>query len=211
MKKAGTGNKSNKRFDQSAAKRRQFQDKKGKAKKPVLLVVLLVLLLLGAIVAAGVYFARTYGSERAGLIGEPVLAERSYVGKVIPMTQVEATLEGEWLTLPLEAVDQYNIVSFEAENDEGSAVPLMAYVSPSGRIFAGSSMCEPCRGQTFSLAGETLVCDTCRTTYTLEEREFISGSPICGSYPPVSMEPVVEDGLIKLPLDNVLNWRLRAL
>jgi hypothetical protein len=127
------------------------------------------------------------------------------------MTEIDATVEGEWLTIPLAAVDEYGIVYFEAENDEGFQVPMMAYVGPSGRIFAGSSLCEPCRGRTFSLAGETLVCDTCRTTYTIEDHEFISGSPICGEYPPVSLDPIIEEGLIKIPMENILSWRIRAL
>jgi len=99
---------------------------------------------------------------------------------------------------------------FEIENNENQLVPLMMYITPSGRIFAGSSMCEPCRGRTFSLAGETLVCDTCKTTYNIETHEFISGSPTCGKYPPVNMSPIIEDGMVIIELEEVLNWKIRA-
>ena len=127
------------------------------------------------------------------------------------MTEVEPLIEDDMIKIPLAVVDGNSIVSFTVENDEGFAVPLMAYITPSGRLFAGSSMCEPCRGRTFSLAGETLVCDTCRTTYTIENHQFITGSTACGAYPPVYMEPQVEDGTINIELDKVLSWRIRAL
>ena len=142
---------------------------------------------------------------------EPVAESRSYVGELISMTEVEPLIEDDMIKIPLAVVDGNSIVSFTVENDEGFAVPLMAYITPSGRLFAGSSMCEPCRGRTFSLAGETLVCDTCRTTYTIENHQFITGSTACGAYPPVYMEPQVEDGTINIELDKVLSWRIRAL
>lgn len=199
-----------KRFDESAAKRRQFQGGSAGTRKRLLFTALIVAV-AAIVVITGYSLLEGRQNGEAAPLGSPVLEERSYIGEFISMTAVEATSEGEWLIIPLAAVDEHGIVYFEAGNDEGFQVPLMAYVGPSGRIFAGSSMCEPCRGRTFSLAGETLVCDTCRTTYTIEEHEFISGSPVCGKYPPVSMDPIVEDGLIKIPLENILRWRIRAL
>ena len=201
---------SKKRFDESAAKRNQFQEGSAGSRKRFLFKVLIIAVAAIAVIT-GYYLLQGSNNDETASSESPVLEERSYIGEFVSMTAVEATIEGEWLIIPLAVVDEHGIVSFEAENDEGFQVPLMAYVGPSGRIFAGSSMCEPCRGRTFSLAGETLVCDTCRTTYTIEEHEFISGSPVCGKYPPVSMEPIVEDGLIKIPLENILSWRIRAL
>lgn len=202
---------SKKRFDESTAKRRQFQEGSAGKRKRFLFTALIVAVAAIAVITGYNLLQGSNNDDAAALLGSPVLEERSYIGEFVSMTAVEATIEGEWLIIPLAAVDEHGIVYFEAENDEGFQVPLMAYVGPSGRIFAGSSMCEPCRGRTFSLAGETLVCDTCSTTYTLEEHEFISGSPVCGKYPPVSMDPIVEEGLIKIPLENILSWRIRAL
>lgn len=201
---------SKKRFDDSAMKRNQFQDGSAGRKKYFRLIVLVATVAVLAF-AAGSFLLQANQNEQSTISGKQVLQERSYIGEYVSMTVIEATLDDEWLTIPLAAVDEHGIVYFEAENDEGFMVPLMAYVGPSGRVFAGSSMCEPCRGRTFSLAGETLVCDVCSTTYTIEEHEFISGSPFCGKYPPVTMDPVVDEGLIKIPLENILNWRIRAL
>lgn len=167
-----------------------------------------------AVVLAVVFvFSQFSGSGQASVeyFGEPVAAPRSYVGEFVSMTQVEPVIENDQIKIPLDVVDSNNIVYFEVENDEGTLVPLMAYITPSGRLFAGSSMCEPCRGRTFSLAGETLFCDTCRTTYTIEDHKFISGAVACGSYPPVNMNGTVVDGMVVIELQEVLSWRIRTL
>lgn len=190
---------------QSKGKKEQF------TQKPKVNIAL-VLVIAVAVIGVGVAFQATRPTEATvEYFGEPVAAPRSYIGRVVSMTRVEPVVENGQIKIPLAEVDENNIVFFELQNDQGTLVPLMAYITPSGRLFAGSSMCEPCRGRTFSLAGETLVCDNCRTTYTIEDHKFISGAAICGSYAPVYMNPVVTDGMVVIDQQEVLNWRIRAL
>ncbi len=192
---------------QNTSKKEQFI-RKEKSKLPYIIaaIVLIALITVGSIALSG-----KPESKAAELpFGEPVAATRSYIGRVVPMTSVEPQLNGEYVSISLEVLEANDIVYFEVANNEGFLVPLMAYITPSGRIFAGSSMCEPCQGRYFSLAGETLVCDTCRTTYTIEGHQFLSGSRDCGSYPPVYMEPLLGDGMIKFPLAKILQWESRV-
>lgn len=186
-------------------KKEQFakQEKKSVTKFLGIGVAMLLLVVAGFVIF-------NPGEQEIVYFGEPVAEARSYVGEFISMTEVEPEITEDELRLSLSEVDKYNIVSFEVENDEGTLVPFMAYITPSGRLFVGSSMCEPCRGRTFSLAGETLFCDVCRTTYTIEEHEFISGATACGSYPPVNMNPVVEGDVIIIDMQNIREWRIRA-
>ncbi|SCY45552.1 Fe-S-containing protein [Alkaliphilus peptidifermentans] len=187
------------------SKKEQFT-KTEKSKLPLILGgigILVVAVILFVVLGSG-------GQVEGEYFGNAVAPARSYIGEFISMTPVEPIIEDGQIRISLDEVDQNNIISFEIENNQNELVPLMAYITPSGRIFVGSSMCEPCRGRTFSLAGETLVCDACRTTYNIENHEFISGSVACGSYPPVNMNPTIEDGIIIIDLDSVLNWRSRA-
>ena len=188
------------------SKKEQFTGNKGNK----LLLIAGCLILLGAALLLFYFFRGEEEGSAVNYFGDPVAAERSYVGRVVSMTEIEPLVEGDWITLPLEQVEQNDIVYFEVENNKGIAVPLMVYITPSGRLFAGSSMCEPCRGRYFSLAGEALVCDTCRTTYTIEDHQFITGSPACGSYPPVYMSPEVDGDMVKIPLALVLQCQIRA-
>jgi hypothetical protein len=188
-----------------STKKEQFT-RKQKSNLPIIMGITFVL-----VAAVFVYLqSNTRGQAEGSYFGDPVAAPRSYMGEFVSMTSVEPIVEEGRIEIPLEEVAENNIVYFEIANDEGFLVPLMAYITPSGRLFAGSSMCEPCGGRTFSLAGETLVCDTCRTTYTIEDHQFLSGSRACGSYPPVNMNPVLKDGMVVIDLQEVLNWRIRA-
>jgi uncharacterized protein YbaR (Trm112 family) len=179
--------------------------------KPKLNITLSLVIAVAVIGVVAAFQASRPTQATTDYFGEPVAAPRSYVGRVVSMTRVTPVVENEQVKIPLAEIDRNNIVYFELENDQGTLVPLMAYITPSGRLFAGSSMCEPCRGRTFSLAGETLVCDNCRTTYTIEDHRFISGATICGSYAPVYMNPVVTDGMVVIDQQEVLSWRIRAL
>jgi len=188
-------------------KKEQFI-RKEKSKLPYIIaaILLIVLITVGSIALSG-----KPDNKSADLpFGDPVATPRSYIGRAVSMTKVEPQLNEVYASIPLETLEANDIVYFEVANNNGFLVPLMAYITPSGRIFTGSSMCEPCQGRYFSLAGETLVCDTCRTTYTIDSHEFLSGSRDCGSYPPVYMEPIIGDGMINLPLDKILQWESRV-
>ena len=188
-------------------KKQQFTQPR-KSRAP-LIIGMVVVIVLAAV--AMVMFNSNSRQAKIEYFGEPVAATRSYIGKFVSMTSVEPEINGDKIQIPLSVVEENNIVFFEIENNEGTIVPLMAYITPTGRLFTGSSMCEPCRGRTFSLAGETLFCDTCRTTYTIEDHKFISGAVACGQYPPVNMNGFVENGLVNIELEEVLNWRIRTL
>lgn len=178
-----------------------------KSKLP--LIIVLGIIIVAAITTIFVILNKK-GGDNVNYFGNPVADERSYIGKVISMTTINPEVKENKVIFPFDEVNQNNIVSFELENKEGVLVPLMAYITPSGRLFVGSSMCEPCRGRTFSLAGETLVCDTCKTTYNIETHEFISGAPACGKFPPIYMKPIIEDGNVIFDFNEVLNWKIRV-
>lgn len=187
-------------------KKEQFTNPQ-KSKLPMIIATVLVI-----IAAASILFILTNknSDEKGDYFGEPVANTRSYIGKFISMTTINPEIKDGKVVFSLDEVDKNNIVYFELANSENELVPLMAYITPSGRLFVGSSMCEPCRGRTFSLAGETMVCDTCKTTYNIETHEFLSGAPACGKLPPVNMNPTVENGNVIFDYNEVLNWRIRA-
>lgn len=187
-------------------KKEQFINRK-RSKAPIFITI-------GAIFIIGlliiVFLNENFTNDKGAYFGEPVVRERSYIGELISMTKIEYQDKNDSIVIDLKVVDENNIVYFESENKDNEIVPMMAYITPTGRLFVGSSLCEPCRGTTFSLAGETLFCDTCKTTYNIENHEFISGAKICGTYPPVNMKAEVIDGQIVISKDEILKWEIRA-
>jgi len=191
----------------STGRKKQFT--KNKRRKLPLLIALTVIMVTG-IWGTALLFGNSGNNSAALSFGEPVTESRSYIGRTVSMTHIEPLIEAGRVSIPLELLETHEMVYFEVANNEGFSVPLMAYITPSGRIFAGSSMCEPCQGRSFFLAGETLVCESCRTTYTIESHQFLSGSQDCGRYPPVYMEPVVENGTVSINLKVIQEWRIRT-
>lgn len=151
-----------------------------------------------ALVAALFFFACQGSASKdsqAGASGPVLAAPRSYVGRVEHATTIQPGLAGDKATISLAEVDKLNIVDFEWKDQKGDPVPVMAYITSSGRLFIGHSLCG-CGGTEFFLAGETLVCSSCRTTFTIEDQKFMSGSTTAGKKPPARIKSVVEDGMI---------------
>lgn len=64
----------------------------------------------------------------------------------------------------------------------GKDIPLTAIVQPNGKVVVAVSYCEPCRGKTFHITGNKIVCNTCGTEWDLQNFKGISGG--CQAYPP---------------------------
>lgn len=157
------------------------------------LAILAFVLVLAA--AFYLYPRITSGNTKASAAGAVVAAPRSYVGRVEHATTVVPELTDGRASLSLSDVDRLNIVDFQWENGKGDPVAVMAYITSSGHLFVGHSQCG-CGGDKFFLAGEVLVCNACRTTFTIEDQEFLSGSTTAGKNPPSRIRSAVEDGMI---------------
>lgn len=163
-----------------------------------------VSLVLLAVAAFFIYQGISSKDPQASASGTVVAAPRSYVGRVEQATHIQPDLTADKVSISLADVDRLSIVDFEWKNQKGDPVPVMAYISSSGSLFVGYSLCG-CGGTEFFLAGEALVCSTCRTTFTIENQKFMSGSTTAGKNPPARIKSVVENGMIVIKqadLDN---------
>jgi uncharacterized membrane protein len=138
---------------------------------------------------------------------QKVMEGVDYSGKTISMTDIEARAEGGKISIPLDVLKEKKMVRFEYEG-HGVKVPLLAYVTPDGRVVTAISMCEPCRSTRFHIEGKTIVCDTCATEWDLETLKGIKGG--CVNYPPQVISSTVEKDRIVIEEKAVLDWKPRA-
>lgn len=186
--------------------RARLKANKGHPSKPSLLLVMIILALL---IAAGSGFAMYRWATKpaaAQFFGDPVAEPRSYIGRVVPAMVIKPVISEGKIAIRLADVLQWQIVRFELTNDASQPVPMMAYITTSGRLYVGCGICA-CGGCDFSLAGQALVCDSCRSTYHIENQKYLSGAASCAKYPPQAMKSVVIDDLIVINQTEVLNWR----
>lgn len=132
---------------------------------------------------------------------EPSAEERRYLGRYLPagyaeekliekaeyaspveMARVEATASAKAISISVGDVIAKRNVYFEYKKPGGQALPLIAYIKPSGKLFVGISYCPPCRSTAQRIEPDgTLTCGSCGTKRDLETEAGISGA--CKLYP----------------------------
>ncbi len=98
----------------------------------------------------------------------------------IKATWVKPQVSGETVSVPLSAINSDKIIHFSVGVALGKEIAFMAY-ELDGKTYVRSNVCPPCRSIGFSLNRDTLVCDTCKTTFKAKTGDGISGA--CVAYP----------------------------
>ncbi len=111
------------------------------------------------------------------------------------------------IILPLDVVKEKKMVKFDYFG-KNITIPILAYLSEDGKVITAISMCEPCNSKDFHIQGSSLVCNSCGTSWNLNDLEAISGS--CGKYPPDPIPSAVVDNEIQIDQYIVLNWQRRV-
>ena len=76
----------------------------------------------------------------------------------------------------------------------GNYLPLIAFQAPSGKVFTGIRVCEPCGSFSFHIVqGKYLKCDVCGTQWNLDN--FADSNGGCTTYPPPEVSASVGDNL----------------
>jgi uncharacterized membrane protein len=110
------------------------------------------------------------------------------------------------IILPLDIVKEKKFVKFDyvASN---ATVPLLAYLTEDGKVVTAISLCEPCDSKSFHIKGSNLICNSCGTTWDLNNLDALSGS--CGKYPPDPVPSKIVGNEIQIDEYIVANWTRR--
>lgn len=143
----------------------------------------------------------TIGIVLLGVILALAACSGQDVQKSVKATWIEPQVAGDTISIPVSEVNNNNkIVHFNVEAAFDREIAFMAY-DLSGEIYVRANVCPPCRSVGFSLSGDTLVCDTCRTTFKAKTGDGISGA--CIAYPKASVPYEIGDGKIVMSGDDL--------
>jgi uncharacterized membrane protein len=189
-----------------------FQDKKEKVlgerkRKPYWLPISLAVI---AVILAAVGYWLVKGDTEADLrvSSQPKVIEKvDYSGQTIRMTDIQAKVQNGKISIPLEVVKEKKMVRFEYENN-GLKIPLLSYITQSGRVVTAISMCEPCRSTRFHINDKKIVCNACATEWNLETLKGIQGG--CLNYPPDIIPSTIEKDHIQIDEKMVTQWKPRV-
>jgi len=180
----------------------------GQTKKPkykILITVFYVVVLAGSLIY---YFATTMTKEEMVISEQPeVLSGIEYPSSRYDMQPMEAQVKDGKIVLPLDEVLDKKFVRFVYKSSTGE-IPLLAYINENGTLITSISMCEPCNSTTFHISGDELICNSCGSTWDLNDLDAISGS--CGKYPPDPIPSSVNGNEIHIDESAVLSWKRRV-
>ena len=115
---------------------------------------------------------------------------------------VTPTVNGSDVTIPASVVASKNDVHFKVSTTQGQ-MGFVAYAL-NGVTQVRARLCVPCRGESFTLKGDTLVCDACGTIFSATTGKGIGGVQACQSYPKASVPFTTSaDGNITMKLNDL--------
>ncbi len=138
---------------------------------------------------------------------QPTIAEGvSYTAARTDMVPIVSRVEQGNIIISLQDVLQHRMVGFEYE---GGSVPLsmIAFITPEGKLVTSIAFCEPCNSKRYHAQDDTLVCNTCGSSWKLHNLEGLSGA--CQKYPPDPIPSVVVGDEIHIDESKVKSWKTR--
>ncbi len=99
--------------------------------------------------------------------------------KIMP-TWINPQVNGNTVSISAADVQKDTIVHFKANDAYGKTETFMAY-NYNGQMQVRANICVPCGSTSFSLVGDTLVCNTCGTVFSASTGDGKSGA--CVNYP----------------------------
>ncbi len=189
-----------------------FQDKKekvlGEKKRKYIWIPISLAAVAVILVVVGYWVVQGNTGANPKISSQPKVSDKvDYAGQSIRMTDVQASVEKGIISIPLDVVKEKKMVRFEYENN-GFRMPLLAFLTPSGRVVTAVSMCEPCRSTRFHINDKKIVCNACATEWNLETLKGIQGG--CLNYPPDVIPSRIEKDRIQIDEKIVTQWKPRV-
>lgn len=130
--------------------------------------------------------------------------------QVTPMTLINNEVVGENAIISLSEVIDVGFATtrVNVKNNYKDYMPLSAFFNKSGQLVVTLAVCEPCRSELQRIDGEYLICESCRTIWTLNNLQGVSGG--CKDYPPEAIYYEVVGDEIQIPTNQLSNWTPRT-
>lgn len=164
--------------------------------------------LIAAVVTGGVFiFAeqllRTYHPV---ISDQPVVAMATvYSDEKVPSTPVVARMADGSIAIALNDVKEHRLVRFF--DPEGlQEIPMIAYITPTGKLVTAMSTSEQCGSRDFYLQGNNIHCAQCASYWNMSSLEAYA---CCARYYPDPFPSVLEGDKVRIDPATVRTWKSR--
>lgn len=137
---------------------------------------------------------------------QPYVAMTSIYGdEKIASTIVEAKMIDGFITIPLKFIREHKLVSF-VDPEQMQMWPLLAYVTPQGKLVTAIGRSEQCGSTDFFLQGNNIHCASCPSYWNMSSLEAYACCP--KYYPDPFPSSVVGDD-VRIDPAYIRNWKSR--
>jgi hypothetical protein len=165
--------------------------------------LVVIVLAVGIVTYVGEAF-RTYHPviER-----QPVVAQPSRSGEEkIASTMIASRVEGPFIIVSLKEIKEKRIVRF-VDPDGIQNIPILAYITPSGKLVTAMSISESCRSRDFFLQGENIHCASCPSYWNASSLEAYA---CCQKYYPEPIQSSVLGDEVRVDKELIRKWQARS-
>ena len=142
----------------------------------------------------------------------PVIADQPsvalptmYRAEKIPSTNIEATMDGGFITIPLRTVVEKKLVRF-FDPEKIQSVPMIAYVTPQGKLVTAMSKSEQCGSEDFYLTGNDIHCAVCPSYWNMASLEAYA---CCQQFYPDPFPSTVVGNEVRIDPAVIRKWKSR--
>jgi len=127
------------------------------------------------------------------------------VSQKISSTLIEARLEDGFVVIPVKAVADHKLVRF-LDPEGVQQIPVLAYVTPEGKIVTAMSISENCRSTDFYLEGHNIHCAACPSYWNMSSMEAYA---CCQQFYPDPIPSRLVRDEIRIDVEAARGWKSR--
>ncbi len=144
--------------------------------------------------------------EHGVIAAQPTVGDgRFYEDRTVNMVDVQSQVRDGYLVFSLDDVLEHELVRVEYKSSTAT-IPVLAYISPKGKLVTAISISEPCNATRFTIIDGAIKCDNCNAKWEVGTMKALSCCP--NNYPdPINSEVVGNEA--RVALSTLENWRRR--
>lgn len=135
-----------------------------------------------------------------------VMQSVTVTAEKISSTNARARMEGPFIVVSLKDIVQHRLIRFF--DPEGiQNVPMIAYLTSSGKLVTAMSISENCRSTDFYLEGENIYCAACPSYWNMTSLEAYA---CCQKFYPDPIPSTILGDDVRIEAQAVRNWKTRS-
>ena len=163
-------------------------------------------IVLFVIVGVAVFADQLLRTYHPVIDDQPVVAMATVYGdEPVASVPVAATMEGEFITIPFNDVKQHKLVRF-FDPEGQQQIPMIAYITPTGKLVTAMSSSEHCGSTDFYLRGNNIHCTNCASYWNMASLEAYA---CCARYYPDPFPSTVVGDKVRIEAATIRRWESR--